>query len=119
MWTGLARALESAGDMATAQRCHEKAHGLANPQPVVQDPLDAFAEQEESTPLPEPVAEQPKYDNPQVVEETAQPPTIEVVAPEYSIPQSNNVPLPELSERPEPVAVVSEPKPEVDLAAAA
>ena len=119
LWTGLARALESAGDMATAQRCHEKAHGLANPQPVVQDPLDAFAEQEESISQPEPVAQQPNYDTPQVVEEATQPPTIDVVAPEYNIPQSNNVPLPELSERPEPVAAVSEPKPEVDLAAAA
>ena len=48
-----------------------------------------------------------------------QPPTIEVAAPEYNIPQSSNVPLPELTERPEPVAVASEPKPEVDLAAAA
>ena len=67
--------------MATAQRCHEKAHGLANPQPVVQDPLDAFAEQEESISQPEPVAQQPNYDTPQVVEEATQPPTIDVVAP--------------------------------------
>ena len=31
LWTGLARSLEAAGDMATAQRCHEKAHLLQNP----------------------------------------------------------------------------------------
>ena len=119
LWTGLARALESAGDMATAQRCHEKAHGLSNPQPVVQDPLDAFTEQEEIATQPEPVAQQPTFEAPSVVEQPVQPPTIEVAAPEYNIPQSSNVPLPELSERPEPVAVASEPKPEVDLAAAA
>ena len=119
LWTGLARALESAGDMATAQRCHEKAHGLANPQPVVQDPLDAFTEQEDIATQPEPVSQQPTFEAPSVVEQPVQPPTIEVAAPEYNITQSSNVPLPELSERPEPVAVASEPKPEVDLAAAA
>ena len=119
LWTGLARALESAGDMATAQRCHEKAHGLANPQPVAQDALDAFAEQEESISQPEPVVEQPTFEAPQPAQELVQPPSIEVVTPEYIAPQPSNVPLPELSERPEPVAAVSEPKPEVDLAAAA
>ena len=118
-WTGLARALESAGDMATAQRCHEKAHALANPQPMAQDPLDAFTEQEEGASQPETVAQQPAFEAPPVVEQPVQPPTIEVAAPEFNMPQSNNVPLPELSERPEPVAVASDPKPEVDLAAAA
>ena len=45
LWTGLARALESAGDLATAQRCHQKAQGLVNPEPAPVDPLDAFSEE--------------------------------------------------------------------------
>ena len=117
LWIGLARALESAGDMATAQRCHEKAHGLANPQPVVNDPLDAFAESQESMSQPEPAAEISSY---QSIETTPEIPSIELTPPIVSDPiQKNNVPLPELSARAEPVAMVSEPKPEVDLAAAA
>jgi len=117
LWIGLARALESAGDMATAQRCHEKAHKLANPQPVAQDPLDAFAESAESLSQPEPVVENSSY---QAVETIQEVPVIEVTAPTVSESfQSNNVPLPELTARPEPVVVESEANPEVDLAAAA
>ena len=40
-WDGLAKALEAAGDMATAQRCREKASGLRNPAPA-ENQLDAF-----------------------------------------------------------------------------
>ena len=50
LWTGLARSLEAAGDMQTAQRCHEKANALSNPQPV--DPLDALMDSEEPQPSP-------------------------------------------------------------------
>ena len=46
LWTGLARSLESAGDMATAQRCHQKAQVLSNPDPV--SPLDALMEDEDT-----------------------------------------------------------------------
>ena len=119
LWTGLARALESAGDMATAQRCHEKAHGLANPQPVVQDPLDAFTESQEPVSNAEPAAQQSNIETPQVAESTEVPPTIEIAVPEQNLNQAENVPLPELSARPEPEIIESQPNPEVDLAAAA
>ena len=89
LWIGLARALESAGDMATAQRCHEKAHKLANPQPGAQDPLDAFAESAESLSQPEPVVESSSY---QAVETIQEVPVIEVTPPTVSESfQSNNV----------------------------
>ena len=43
LWTGLAKALESAGDIGSAQRCHEKAQSLRSPpEPEPQpDALDA------------------------------------------------------------------------------
>jgi len=104
LWTGLARALESAGDLATAQRCHQKAQGLANPEPVAQDPLDAFT-QEESAPQPMPVAQQL---------------AVELTTPEPEpVVQTPSEPLPDLTARPEPEVFVSEARPEVDLAAAA
>ena len=43
-WTGLARALEAAGDMQTAQRCHQKAQALANPIPVTNENLQTVSE---------------------------------------------------------------------------
>jgi len=56
----------------------------------------------------------------QAVETIQEVPVIEVTAPTVSESfQSNNVPLPELTARPEPVVVESEANPEVDLAAAA
>ena len=47
LWTGLARALESAGDIGSAQRCHEKAQSLRSPpEPEPQpDALDALMEE--------------------------------------------------------------------------
>lgn len=136
LWTGLARSLEAAGDMATAQRCHEKAHILLNPSPVqhvqsvatgspiteqtqaeqnppVYSPAPVYTPPPESTvPLPEPstyaepVADAPTYSAPP----SYSPPPVESPPPQ---------PLPELSVRPEPATVVPEARPEVDLAAAA
>ena len=105
LWIGLARALESAGDMATAQRCHQKAQGLSNPEPVALDPLDAFAQEQENTPQPVPVAQEI------AVELTTSEPE--------PVVQIQIEPLPELTARPEPQVAISEAKPEVDLAAAA
>lgn len=116
LWKGLARALEAAGDMATAQRCHQKSQALSNPQPVTQDPLDAFADQQVvSVSAQENIVESAHVSNQQANPELSvlERPTTETVV------ENTSVPLPELSERPEPVAVVSEPNPEVDLAAAA
>lgn len=131
LWTGLARSLESAGDMATAQRCHQKAQALSNPAPV--SPLDALMEDEDTgvennvaqppvepqtvvqpvpTPTPPPIQTQQSV--PQMVQQpvpTPNPPPIEI--------QTENVSLPELTTRPEPVVETRESNPQVDLAAAA
>ena len=116
LWKGLARALEAAGDMATAQRCHQKSQALSNPQPVTQDPLDAFADQQVvSANTQENMVETTHVSHKQTTPELSVPerPTTETVV------ETTSLPLPELSARPEPVAVVREPSPEVDLAAAA
>ena len=131
LWTGLARSLESAGDMATAQRCHQKAQVLSNPDPV--SPLDALMEDEDTgtennvapppvepqtvvqpvpTPTPPPIQTQQSV--PQMVQQpvpTPSPPPIEI--------RTENVSLPDLTARPEPVVEARESNPQVDLAAAA
>lgn len=114
MWLGLARSLEAAGDMATAQRCHQKAHALANPEPVA-DPLDAFEEE------PEPAKEIPAQEITQPTPEVVQQETLEILQPEPAavVEETADVPLPELTARPEPEIVAVEVRPEVDLAAAA
>jgi tetratricopeptide (TPR) repeat protein len=131
LWTGLARSLESAGDMATAQRCHQKAQALSNPAPV--SPLDALMEDEDTAaennvaqppvepqtvvqpvPTPSPPPIQTQQSVPQMVQQpvpTPSPPPIEI--------QTQNVSLPELTTRPEPVVETRESNPQVDLAAAA
>ena len=151
LWTGLARSLEAAGDMQTAQRCHEKANALSNPQPV--DPLDALMDSEEPqpspsaietpseqsgvqqpvpTPTPPPMESSTGGDN--LVQQpvpTPTPPSIESVNPalvSQPVPtptppnitvEPADVPLPNLTARPEPEPKPVESKPQVDLAAAA
>lgn len=151
LWTGLARSLEAAGDMQTAQRCHEKANALSNPQPV--DPLDALMDSEEpqpSTSAVEPPSEQSTVQQPvptptpppiqlstegdSLVQQpvpTPTPPSMESVNPalvSQPIPtpappkitvEPADVPLPNLTARPEPEPKPVESKPQVDLAAAA
>ena len=102
-WTGLARALEAAGDYSTAQRCHEKANALRNLEPEY-DPLSMMMDGEE----PEPAPEQPYA--PEPVSNLGYGLEVEPVA---------EVPLPVLTERAEPEPLVQEARPEVDLAAAA
>lgn len=56
-WTGLARALERAGDEATASKCHAKAAALGTPAPVATPPLapnDPLAVPVLTVPNPEP-----------------------------------------------------------------
>ena len=151
LWTGLARSLEAAGDMQTAQRCHEKANALANPQPV--DPLDALMDSDETqtsasavepptehstvqqpvpTPTPPPIQLSTEGDN--LVQQpvpTPTPPSTEPIsqgvisqpvptpAPPQITVEPTNVPLPNLTARPEPEPKPVESKPQVDLAAAA
>jgi tetratricopeptide (TPR) repeat protein len=141
-WTGLARALEAAGDLATAQRCHEKANSLRNPEPAY-DPLSMMMDEEEPEPAPEqPYAPEPVSDlgyglevEPEaevplpVLTERAEPEPApeQPYAPEpvsdlgygLEVEPEAEVPLPVLTERAEPEPLVQEARPEVDLAAAA
>ena len=114
LWLGLARSLEAAGDMATAQRCHEKANSLVNPVPASNVEITAASATE---PAPEmaPETYQPK---PVAQIEPAQ--AFEA-APVTNVSQQEPtyIPLPELSSRPEPENKVREANIEVDLAAAA
>ena len=133
LWTGLARSLEAAGDMATAQRCHEKSHLLSNPKPVNDSqPVVSEIPAVEQTP---PMIQPPTYTPPP---EMSVPPSEPVVeATNYSVPQTytpppaeavpqplvqefvQQQPLPDLSARPEPTISTQQSRPEVDLAAAA
>ena len=129
LWTGLARSLEAAGDMTTAQRCHEKAHLLVNPNPVqhmetvVESPMVQQTQSEPTPPVysPPPVSAVPLPEPASYAEPVVETPTFSV-PPTYSPPPVETVPqqpLPELSVRPQPTIAVSEARPEVDLAAAA
>jgi tetratricopeptide (TPR) repeat protein len=116
LWLGLARSLEAAGDMATAQRCHEKVNTLTNPVPEPEVEVPAISETQPSfemapqavQPTPEPVAQ-------------IEPVQAFEAEPVANIPQeeSTYTPLPELSARPEQEAKVPEANIVVDLAAAA
>ena len=108
LWVGLARSLEAAGDMTTAQRCHEKAHSLANPNPTEEPLNQVTVDHQDSN---EPIQSQEAVNT--VVQE---------FTPQQPIQQSGNIvqeALPDLTVRSEPVPVVSESNPVVDLAAAA
>ena len=141
-WTGLARALEAAGDYSTAQRCHEKANALRNLEPEY-DPLSMMMDGEEPEPAPEqpyapePVSNlgyglevEPEAEVPlPVLTERAEPEPApeQPYAPEpvsdlgygLEVEPETEVPLPVLTERAEPEPLVQEARPEVDLAAAA
>jgi len=103
-WTGLARALEAAGDLATAQRCHEKANSLRNPEPAY-DPLSMMMDEEEETAPEQSYAPEPVSNLGYGLEDEPE----NVTA----------APLPILTERSEPEPLIQEAHPEVDLAAAA
>ena len=124
LWTGLARSLEAAGDMATAQRCHEKAHLLANPNPVQNvEPIVAESPIVEQTPVVQtpPVYSPPPVEAVPLPEPVYEPATISVpqTYSQQSVETVPQQPLPELSTRPEPTIAAPEARPEVDLAAVA
>lgn len=151
LWSGLARSLEAAGDIQTAQRCHEKAISLANPQPI--DPLDSLMEAEVTQPtMPtvEPLTKQAPVVQPiptptppfagiaepvgTIVSQPVPTPTppnqvqtsnevltqpVPTPSPPQIVVESSNIPLPNLTARPEPEPKSTEVNPQVDLAAAA
>jgi tetratricopeptide (TPR) repeat protein len=121
-WTGLARSLEQAGDLETAQKCHAKAASLANAEPeVLSTAATPPSESVEVNPTPlaaatpeatvvgsldaEVQSPQPSTSSPLLVESPAEP---SVQASLLLTPIE-----------PQQTSVESAPQPEVDLAKAA
>ena len=120
-WTGLARSLEQAGDLDTAQKCHAKAVSLANPEG---DAVVAGTQAPESVAISSQPA--PTTPEPSVVG------SLDVGAnsalqPTPSTPLLTETPAIESAQaallltpiEPQPKSVESAPQPEVDLAKAA
>ena len=124
LWTGLARALESAGDLATAQRCHQKAQGLANPEPAPVNPLDAFTEepaQEITQPAEMKQTPAAYREHTNDVNMPPEPLTTEQEQTPTNMQDSGilSQPLPELKPRAETVPEPTQTRPEVDIDSAA
>ncbi|MEC7260820.1 MAG: tetratricopeptide repeat protein [Candidatus Thermoplasmatota archaeon] len=58
LWRGLAKSLEAAGDLETAQRCHTKARDLESPP---QPETEEISQQQFETPPPPPTATPPPF----------------------------------------------------------
>ncbi|MCH1443282.1 MAG: tetratricopeptide repeat protein [Candidatus Poseidoniaceae archaeon] len=108
LWKGLARSLEAAGDLETAQRCHTKANELetgTKPAPAM---------------VPEPQPQQQEA-NPQIplapIQQAASPSQPETYVTEEQTSVANNLLLTPVQPRVQ--QTVDEPKVEVDLAKAA
>jgi len=110
-WQGLARALEQAGDLETAQKCHAKARTLSGN--VELQPARAV----EPAPIQEAVAEVPQQDyNSLLAPATAEPVQDVVVMEPPATPESDLLMTPL---EPKPVAAIPVQNVEVDLAKAA
>ena len=127
-WTGLARSLEQAGDLDTAQKCHAKAVSLANAEG---DAVVADTQAPESVAItPQPVAI-----SPQPAPTTPEPSVVgsldvganSALQTTPSTPLLTETPAVESAQaallltpiEPQPKSVESAPQPEVDLAKAA
>ena len=120
-WTGLARSLEQAGDLETAQKCHAKAVGLANaesetaslaapePQPIAITPQPAPATAETAL-----VGSLSDAARPALESIPATPPVMETPAVQPAQASLLLTPV-----EPQQKVVDSTPQPEVDLAKAA
>ena len=113
-WQGLARALEQAGDLETAQKCHAKARTLSgNVEPQPARAVEPAPIQE----VQEAVAEAPQQDyNSLLAPATAEPVQEEVVMEPPATPESDLLMTPL---EPKPVAAIPVQNVEVDLAKAA
>ena len=120
-WTGLARSLEQAGDLETAQKCHAKAVSLANAEPVVQQTSAPLVPSEGAP--DQSVDEPPKTEVMGSLELNANPePEPTVAAPLLMEPPAVQAPQASLllmPIEPQQKTVVATPQPEVDLAKAA
>ena len=109
LWTGLARSLEAAGDIQTAQRCHEKANALSNPQPV--DPLDALMDSEDPQPSPSAVENSTELSPIQQPVPTPTPPSIQLPIEGGDLVQQPVSTPPPTSIEPISQGIISQPVP--------
>ncbi len=120
-WTGLARSLEQAGDLETAQKCHAKAVSLANTEPVVQQTSAPLVPSEGAP--DQSVDEPPKTEVMGLLEPNAnREPEPTVAAPLLMEPpavQASQASLLLTPIEPQQKTVDATPQPEVDLAKAA
>ena len=118
LWRGLAKSLEAAGDLETAQRCHTKARDLESPP---QQQTETMVQQHFETPPPPPTATPPPFapEPPAMVAEPpqAQPIVQQSIVEEQATSAANDLLLTPV----EPVSktVAEEVNVEVDLAKAA
>ena len=118
LWRGLAKSLEAAGDLETAQRCHTKARDLESPP---QPETEEISQQQFETPPPPPTATPPPFapEPPAMVSEPVQALPIEqqTVVEQQATSAANDLLLTPV----EPVSktVTEEVNVEVDLAKAA
>ncbi|MBT93359.1 MAG: hypothetical protein CMA60_00865 [Euryarchaeota archaeon] len=118
LWRGLAKSLEAAGDLETAQRCHTKARDLESP-PQLE--IETVSQQHFETPPPPPTATPPPVapEPPALIAEPVEPEPIlqQTAVEEQATSAANNLLLTPV----EPVrkTVAEEVNVEVDLAKAA
>ncbi|MBI98894.1 MAG: hypothetical protein CMB71_01805 [Euryarchaeota archaeon] len=118
LWRGLAKSLEAAGDLETAQRCHTKARDLESPP---QPEIETVSQQHFETPPPPPTATPPPVapEPPALIAEPVEPEPIlqQTGVEEQATSAANNLLLTPV----EPVrkTVAEEANVEVDLAKAA
>ena len=118
LWRGLAKSLEAAGDLETAQRCHTKARDLESPP---QPEIETVSQQHFETPPPPPTATPPPVapEPPALIAEPVEPEPIlqQTAVEEQATSAANNLLLTPV----EPVrkTVAEEVNVEVDLAKAA
>ena len=120
-WTGLARSLEQAGDLETAQKCHSKAVSLANAEGDAPPTATQAPEPIAITPQPAPTTPEPSnvgsLDS--GAESTVQATPSTPLLMESPAVQSAHASLLLTPIEPQQKAVESTPQPEVDLAKAA
>ncbi|MAV77728.1 MAG: hypothetical protein CMA15_02445 [Euryarchaeota archaeon] len=120
-WTGLARSLEQAGDLETAQKCHSKAVSLANAEGDTPPTATQAPEPIAITPQPAPTTPEPSIVGSldSGAESTVQATPSTPLLMESPAVQSAHASLLLTPIEPQQKAVESTPQPEVDLAKAA
>ena len=118
LWRGLAKSLEAAGDLETAQRCHTKARDLESPP---QQQTETMVQQHFETPPPPPTATPPPF-APEPPAMVAEPPQVQPIVQQSIVEEQATSAANDLLLTPvEPVSktVAEEVNVEVDLAKAA